>query len=127
MTRITTMFPKVRQHRLIEVSFSYDNGFGLEWHVTAQVETDGCDHYEMILASGPGVDDVSEETYRCIKEKAEELAWQRENQPRNAKGCDCLPKVNPLDQAIHDDTCPLRLRGEEREAYLEQEHRDARS
>lgn len=110
--------------RLIEVDFVWDDGFGSELDIVAQVETDG-EHYEMIQCSH---DEVSDAWYRSIKEKAEELAWLRDNPPANKRtGCDCLPTTAPRsDLAAHERDCPLRLRGEEREAFNDLVRKEAR-
>lgn len=101
--------------RIIEVAFEYSDDVHT-WDVVAQVETDGEDSYTMIMVDG--IDDASDHVYDCVKQKAEDKAWQLDQKPKNRRtGCDCFPKVSPLAQALHDDTCPRRLQGEEREAF----------
>lgn len=107
------------------IAFQYESENFL-YDLEAQVEQDGDDSYSCVNIVG--AEDVGDELWRCMASKAEDLAWERDNQPRNTHtGCDCLPKVNPLDQAIHDDTCPLRLRGEEREAFEDLVRKESRS
>lgn len=117
----------------ISVSFVHDNGFGLTWDVEAEVEVFGEGenaHFEMVHCSGPGVDEVSDETHRRIKEKAEELAWLKDQkEPKNTRyGCNCvITGDGELKRALHDEFCPLRLSAAERDIMRDQERKEARS
>lgn len=97
--------------RTITVEFPYATDEGFEYQVSAQVEIDAPDSYTMVHATG--CDDVSDHVYSCIKQKAEEVAWEQEHRPRNSRtGCDCLPTVAGTTAHVHG--CAIGRREEER-------------
>jgi hypothetical protein len=127
MTRISTTFPKIHIPKIdtCTVSFVYDDGFGRVWDVTCEVEVDAPESYT--CTNVIGADEVNDHLYRCICEKAEELVSEREQQLRNAAGCECPPVGDgTLAQMIHEDTCPIRLSKAERKIYEEQRWKDTR-
>lgn len=114
--------------KILEFEFEHLSDH-LGYHASAKVEVDGEDVrcIDLIAENWHG-GEPSDHMYKVLEQKAEQLAWERENPPRSRRyGCDCLPRVNPLDQAIHDDTCPLRLQGAERQAYLDLVHKEERA
>lgn len=111
--------------KTVEVAFEYSDDVHT-WHVIAQVETNG-DDYKCIMIDG--ADEASDHVHACIEQKAEEKAWEQENKPRNWKGCNCVPSGSgTLAEVEHEQLCPLKLQGEEREAFndlLRKEKREA--
>lgn len=126
MTRITSAFPKRRipQIETLSICFQYESENFL-YDLEAQVEKDGPESYTCVNIVG--AEDVADPLWRIMAEKAEELAWQRDNAPKNKAGCECPPHgEGTLAEMIHDDTCPIKLSKDEREAWREQERSDAR-
>lgn len=116
--------PKIPHIVTLTVCFEYSDDHRV-YDVEAEVEKDAPGSYTCVNLNNVG--DVSDHLWRCIAEKAEEICWERENPPKNRRsGCDCLPTVDPLQNALHDDTCPLRLSKAEREVMREQERKEAR-
>lgn len=125
MAKITTIsptgkFPKV-ETRTVEFSFESDDYSN--FCITAEVEISGegarrsytCVNHD---ADGRDGGELSDSMWRRIAEKAEEIVCDREERPRNKRGCNCPPQgEGTLAEIEHERDCPLKLRGEEREAF----------
>lgn len=66
--------PLLAGEQIIEVSFTYDNGFGWECDCTFWFVTDG---KTMTFDDWDVKAEVSDHTAVCMTEQAEELAWKK--------------------------------------------------
>lgn len=107
----------IEKCRTITICFTYSDDIHT-WDIEAQVENDAPDSYSCVNLTG--CDEVSDKTWDIICAKAEELAWERDQvKPKNKRtGCDCPPYgEGTLAEIIHEDTCPIKLSRDEREAF----------
>lgn len=81
-----------------------------------------------LFAENDHGDEPTEHMWTVLEQKAETIAWDKENQPRNRRsGCECPPRgAGTLAEIEHERDCPLRLRGEEREAFLDLIRKESR-
>lgn len=105
--------------KIIQVEFEHlADHIGYQAKATVAVSGDDVEVIDLVAENWHG-GEPSDFMLKVLEQKAEQLAWEQANPPKNRRtGCECPPYgEGTLAEMVHDDTCPIRLSRVEREAY----------
>lgn len=113
--------------KIIQVEFEHlADHMGYQAKATVAVSGDDVEVIDLVAENWHG-GEPSDFMLKVLEQKAEQLAWEQANPPKNWKGCECAPSgEGTLAEVEHESLCPIKLSKAERESWIDQERKERR-